>query len=304
MTFKTQSKKFLETLETRKRNPVKPRTIKAYQSYLRTWILPTLGSTDLASFENGAMRTFVRTLSPLAPATVVSIANLVKEIVASAQDANGNQLYPRAWNNDFMDLPVVSSRDQKTPVITQEGLQEAISRAVGQFGPLYALLAGTGLRISEGLALRVGPDDGKGSFWLSGENKLIIRGQVQDGVFIAPKTEAGFREVDIHADLNALLGALRRTAGSYLFVSESVHSGGHLPLPTAYDAAKKDGIPGFHSLRRFRVTRLREVSAPEDLLKFWIGHSGKDISDRYSKLAENVAIRKQWAEKAGLGFVV
>lgn len=302
MDFKMQSKKFLSGLETRKRNPVKPRTIKAYQSYLRTWILPSLGSTDLSKFENGAMKAFVAGLSGLAPSTVVSITNLVKEIVASAQDANGNELYPRSWNNEFMDLPVVSAREQKTPTIGVPELETAISRAVGQFGPLYALLAAAGLRISEALALRVGPDDGRGSFWLPKESKLVIRGQIQDGLILAPKTAAGFREVDIHPDVNRALASLNRSEGSYLFVSESGQKMGHLPLPTAYDAARKDGIPGFHSLRRFRVTRLREVGAPEDLLKFWIGHSGKDISDRYSKLAQNIAVRKEWAEKAGLGF--
>lgn len=302
MTFKTQAKRFLEALETRKRSPISENTIRIYKCYLRAWIIPTLGATELSKFENGAMKKFVAGLDKLAPSTVTSIANLVKEIVASAQDANGNQLYPRAWNNDFIDLPVVSSRDQRTPTIGVFSLQRAISRAEGQFGPLYALLAGTGLRISEALALKVGPDDGCSSVWLPSENKLIIRGQVQNGVFVRPKTAAGFREVDIHADLNALLGALRRTEGSYLFVSDSGHPNGYLPRPTAYDAAKKDGIPGFHSLRRFRVTRLREVGAPEDLVKFWIGHSGKGITDRYSKLAQDVAIRKQWVEKAALGF--
>ena len=71
-----------------------------------------------------------------------------------------------------------------------------------------------------------------------------------------------------------------------------------------FDAAAKDGIPGFHSLRRFRTTRLREVGTPEDILKFWIGHGSKDITDRYSKLASNEALRKEWAEKAGLGFSI
>ena len=304
MDIRTQSKKFLAGLESRKRNPAKPRTIKAYQSYLRTWILPAIGSVDLAKFENGAMKAFVAGLGGLAPSTVVSIANLVKEIIASAQDANGNALYPRAWNNEFMDLPVVSNRDQKTPTMTVPALETAISGARGQFGPLYTLLAASGLRISEALALKTGPDDGKGSFWIPEQSKLVIRGQLQDGGFLAPKTDAGYREVDIHPDINRSLASLSRTEGSYLFVSESGQTGGHLPLATAYDAMHKDGVPGFHSLRRFRVTRLREVGAPEDLLKFWIGHSGKDISDRYSKLSQNVAVRKDWAEKAGLGFSI
>jgi integrase len=302
MTFAQQSKKFLEALETRKRAPISANTIRIYQSHLRAHILPSLGGVNIAVFENGAMKRFVGGLEGLAPSTVVSIANLVKAVVASCQDANGNELYPRAWNNEFIDLPIVSSRDQKAPVIGVPALERAISGAGGQFRALYALLAGTGLRISEALALRAGrPDDGRSSIWLPGESKLIIRGQVQNGEFVRPKTAAGFREVDIHADINEVLCQEDCPAGNLLFTG---YNGGYLPLPTAYDAAKKDGIPGFHSLRRFRVTRLREVGAPEDLLKYWIGHSGKDISDRYSKLSQNVEIRKQWAEKAGLGFTL
>lgn len=300
MDFKTQSKKFIAALETRKRNPVSENTLRSYGSYLRTWILPTLGSTDISQFENGAMKAFVAGLSELSPSTIVIIANLVKEIVASAQDANGNQLFPRAWNNDFVDLPVVSARDQKAPTIGVAALETAISRSQGQFKPLYMLLAATGLRISEALALRAGPDDGRSSVWLPEHNKLIIRGQVQNGEFVRPKTAAGFREVDINADMNEVLCQLDRPSGNLLFMGHNEY----LPLATAYDAARRDGIPGFHSLRRFRVTRLREVGAPEDLLKFWIGHSGKDISDRYSKLAQNVVVRKEWAEKTGLGFSI
>ena len=36
--------------------------------------------------------------------------------------------------------------------------------------------------------------------------------------------------------------------------------------------------------------------------RFWVGHAGKDITDRYSKLAENIELRKEWARRAGLGF--
>ena len=299
MTFKTQSRKFLEALETRKRNPVSENTIRAYQSYLRTWILPKLGTTEVAAFENGAMRTFVRTLRPLAPATVVSIANLVKEIVASAQDANGNELYPRAWNNDFMDLPTVSARDQKTPTIGVPALETAISRTSGQFRALYALLAGTGLRISEALALRSGPDDGRSSVWLPEDHKLVIRGQLQNGEFVRPKTAAGYREVDINEDMNGVLCQLQRPAGDLLFAG---HNEGPLPLPTAYDAARRDGIPGFHSLRRFRITYLENQGVPRGLVQFWAGHSGKGITERYVKAGQDIESRKVWAERVGLGF--
>ena len=41
---------------------------------------------------------------------------------------------------------------------------------------------------------------------------------------------------------------------------------------------------------------------PEDFVQFWLGHKEKTITDRYSKMKERLELRKQWAEKAGLGF--
>ncbi len=66
--------------------------------------------------------------------------------------------------------------------------------------------------------------------------------------------------------------------------------------------ANDNGIAGFHSFRRFWTTRRREIGCPEDIIRFWLGHAGEDITDRYSKLAENVELRKEWALRAGLGF--
>ncbi len=59
---------------------------------------------------------------------------------------------------------------------------------------------------------------------------------------------------------------------------------------------------GFHSFRRFRVTHLRKQGTPEDLLRFWIGHGDKTVTDRYAKLSEDVAFRKTQAERVGIGF--
>jgi integrase len=65
--------------------------------------------------------------------------------------------------------------------------------------------------------------------------------------------------------------------------------------------SKQDGL-AFHSFRRFRVTHLRDQSVPEDILRFWIGHADKSLTDRYSKMKQRIDSRKELAEKAGAGF--
>ncbi|MBZ5682395.1 MAG: tyrosine-type recombinase/integrase [Acidobacteriia bacterium] len=59
---------------------------------------------------------------------------------------------------------------------------------------------------------------------------------------------------------------------------------------------------GFHCFRRFRVTHLRKNRVPEDLLRYWIGHADKSITDGYSKIKEDRAFRALCAESTGLGF--
>ena len=62
------------------------------------------------------------------------------------------------------------------------------------------------------------------------------------------------------------------------------------------------GIPGFHSLRRFRITHLQGANVPTTLTKFWSGHAAGDITERYTKIGSQIQERKDWSVKAGLGF--
>jgi hypothetical protein len=44
------------------------------------------------------------------------------------------------------------------------------------------------------------------------------------------------------------------------------------------------------------------VRCPDDLVKFWTGHAGRDMSDLYDKIREDVQYRKDVAESVGIGF--
>jgi hypothetical protein len=87
--------------------------------------------------------------------------------------------------------------------------------------------------------------------------------------------------------------------GAFLFQSTS---GRAMHLRTATARLKKHGIPGFHAFRRYRTTHMRDAVVPEDIIRFWLGHAGESVTDRYSKLAENEELRKKWTLRAGLGF--
>ena len=69
---------------------------------------------------------------------------------------------------------------------------------------------------------------------------------------------------------------------------------------------KKLGQPkaGAHAFRRFRTTCLRRQRTPEDLIRFWLGHANKSITDNYSLLKEDTEFRKKIAEQVGIGFQI
>lgn len=78
--------------------------------------------------------------------TIGNYVQVVKLLVASAVDEEGEQLYPRTWNRDFIQLPVVHKDQQHRPSVTDADLKLILSKTIEpKYAVLFALLAGTGL---------------------------------------------------------------------------------------------------------------------------------------------------------------
>lgn len=309
MNFKEQAENFMNHIATRKRNPVRLATRANYRSLLNKWILPSIGNLSLADVHNGTVKPLIDILAKaeMSPSTIGSVLYVVEAVVKSAQDANGNELYPRTWNTEFLDVPVLNHADQKAPTPTPKTVQRALDGSTGQFKALVALLAGTGLRIGEALALRVGPDNGVDSYWVPDEGTLIIRSTIVKGeVQHTPKTVAGKRTVDLHPDLNLLLMQTfcQKNLGQMDELLFHDTDGGPLRSNSTalYSALEKAGIHGFHSLRRFRLTHLDKVGASRGFIKASAGHADSDITDRYINSNVDADARKAATQNYGLGF--
>src|ERR1700722_8187301 len=74
-------------------------------------------------------------------------------VVASAVNENGEQIHPRTWNHEFMDLPEV--KNQRQPTHTSEVMKVIVASSQGRERMLYAFLAATGLRIGEALGIEI-----------------------------------------------------------------------------------------------------------------------------------------------------
>ena len=91
----------------------------------------------------------------LSPKTVNTYSQVVKAVVASAVNEEGEPVYPRKWNHELIDMPVVQRSKQNTPHFTGEVVTGIIKSSKGYKQMFLALLAGTGLRAGEAMGIEI-----------------------------------------------------------------------------------------------------------------------------------------------------
>jgi integrase len=177
-----------------------------------------------------------------------------------------------------------------------------VRKADGQEQVLYALLAGSGLRVGEALGLEIKH--------LSSDCRTItVEQSCWEGDIQTPKTKNAYRQVDLCTPLADLLKAFigdRQSGSVFSNRAGKPLSQTNIVRRSLHPILKELGVEqtGFHAMRRFRTTWLRKHQAPEDFIKFLLGHAKESVTDGYSKLADDVEFRKEVAEKIGTGFDV
>jgi len=301
ITFKQQGEIWLKYLSNRKRNPLEQTTIDTRRYALDKWIYHFFEGHLLADVTNRAMKEFVEHISKLAPATIRDYAYIVKGVVASAINEDGEELFPRTWNEEYIDAPMIGRQNQ--PTTDKEGMEAILKEAAGQYRVLYALLAGCGpLRAGEALGLEIGKH-------ISGDCRTLHilqkakRGEIQPYL----KTQSGERDVDLCSSLAAMLKDFIGTRTSGLLFSTSTYAQ-LLQSNTLQDSLhpilkKLEHVKGgFNIFRRYRITHLKKSDCPGALEHFWSGHAQTHVSERYTKLWQDRDYRLEWAEKIGMGF--
>jgi integrase len=351
VTFQQQAEIWLKESQTRNRNPISEATASGYRSYLQRHLNPVLGELPLSAVDNNAMKSLVKKLrdKKLAAKTIVEIVKVPKLVVASLK-ANGEEVYKRAWNHDYMDLPIVDPEDQNseawTPeqmtVILDAAFKTAVKKAKNVVYWLSLIVGGLGLRIGEALAIKVRDSVGcphckslkprkcqHGSAFSEDCRVLHVRQSVYGGKLKAPKTKNGIRDVDVPEALAKVLRqyVAGKETGTLLFKSRdgnplqqrNINRDWLHPLlekvglRTAERWRDKNGrrrvrcLEGsgvaWHAMRRFRCTHLDAQLIPESLIKIWLGHGKKGVTETsYIKIMGRMDTRKTCVENAGLGF--
>jgi integrase len=312
VTFKQQSLTWLERIRSRKRKPVATSTICDWEGVLNNWVNPLIGDCPISDVNNGALKELVAKMveKGLSAKTIENYLQVPKMVVASVVDFNGNQVFPRKWNHDFLDVPIVEKSKQNTPSFSSDVMTGLAKWKKPRERVLFILCGAAGPRIGEALGIEIDKH-------ISLDFRTISLRQKARHCKVERrlKTTNAPRDVDIHPDIAVLLKAFAggRKSG-FLFASRNGKplSSSNVIRRHLHPALKQLGYvnphtgtykAGNHAFRRFRNTYLKNYTAcPEGLYKYWMGHAGEDMSDLYDKIKEDVAFRRKWAERCGFGF--
>ena len=106
----------------------------------------------MSEVNNAALKRLIAKMSEggLSPKTISdNYVPVVKMVVASAVDEQGEQIYPRKWNHEFIDLPVVEQGKQNTPCFSAEVMTGLAQWKRPRERMIFILCGAAGLRIGE-----------------------------------------------------------------------------------------------------------------------------------------------------------
>lgn len=305
-TFRNQAKIYVRWVQTRDRQPIKDAS--SIKAALNRWILPEIGDFPLADVHNLTVKPLVDKMKrTLSARTVNKYVEYIGQIVASLKDGRtGEPIHRRKWDRSVMDLPIVNPRRQRRPALRLDAVNTLASKGTGDEQALYVLLAATGMRISEALALEI-------KHFVNGGRTIEVTQQVdRDTPRIVRylKTDAGTREVDLSTEVAEYLRGFISGKSGLLFETRNGTPYLHNNLEQRWltPRLKVMGIDekgmGFHAFRRFRKTWLRAERCQEDINNFWMGHQRETMSELYSRMEFELERRLDEAERVGVGFAV
>lgn len=320
-----QFKDLAEAWLTKQRNraalgKMKPASLATFEQRVNSHILPGLGNSEIETksivedsekreiqfFRPSVIKAFAESLV-LGPKTTHEVCALVKAILESSTDSEGEPTIQVKWRPSFIFENVREIGRQKQPTIGQDALNSIITdRSIRERDRvLIALAASTGMRVGEILALRYQGDE-TSTTWDAEAGAIQVRQSVWKGQLQEPKTDSAIRQIDISSPVVKMLSEFcqGKKPGEFIFPNASGK-----PMQRSYihqQILVPAGVPGAHSLRRYRASWADEQRMPRSLLCAWLGHSSKgaEITNLYIKSAENKNFRREWAERIGTGLEI
>ena len=180
---------------------------------------------------------------------------------------------------DIDPLKKVQTEPRYTP--TKQEVERVISQLHGWKQTMVMLAAGTGLRISEILALEWGN--------IQGDTISVEASAVKTNIG-TPKTRHSRRKVRVDKRLKVKLQEMRlQSTSSFLFLNRNgrLFSSVDVLNRVLYPAIRKADVPkfGFHGLRRFYENELESQQVMKDHIQKLMGHQiGSTVTDEHYRV--------------------
>lgn len=243
---------------------------------IKKHLIPSFGDLPLEQITEDRVKEWRANLvkgGKLAPKTIHNVWKILRLILGKK--------HVMGWD---IKLPKLSRKEQR--YITPEEAKKIVEHAPGQYKVVFALQFATGMRFGELAGLHVDDLDFQSS-------TVHIRRSTYRTQEVAPKTDAGFRDVTVDADTMQMLkeylnqqqltaGRLFKTRNGSPMVCANINRYVLKPL------CKKLGIPiaTTHAFRHGRVSVLQQNRVPGDLIKEWVGHTSLKITSRYTHFSD------------------
>ncbi len=248
---------------------------KYYDNMIDTHLMPVFGDMQLRLITKDAAQRFL---------TAKAEGDLSWKTVKHIRTAFGTILEAAVRDDLLISNPVRKTRmprrgvvDEKAP-IAPEGLKALIEKLAEPSRSIASLLAMTGLRIGELLALRWQDVDLQGGF-------LSVRQTVYEGHFDEPKTRRSKRRIPLGPRCVEIFAALKPTGAAPAALVFSARNGSPLSRRNLLNRQLKPtckalGLTGvnWHWFRHAHATLLDSVGAPIGTTQALLGHSSSEIT--------------------------
>jgi hypothetical protein len=145
------------TSEVGSASPLQLRPWNSGRPVSRTGLTQVLEICPLSEINNAVLKSVVAKMSEqgLSPKTIDNYVPVVKMVVASVVDEQGEEIYPRKWNHEFIDLPVVEKDRQNTPSFSSEVMTGLARWKRERERMIFVLCGAGGFRVGEALGIEI-----------------------------------------------------------------------------------------------------------------------------------------------------
>jgi integrase len=239
---------------------------------VRKHLIPPFGALPLDVITEDKVKEWLAGVlkdGKLAPKSIHNVWKILR-LILGHKHTNG-------WK---LKLPSIPRKEQR--YFKPEEVKKIIDKAEGHYKTVFALQFATGMRFGELAGLHVEDIDF--------ENSIIhIRRSTFKLIDTTPKTDAGYRAVNVDSDTMAMLklhlgnrqaGRVFQTRNGTPLVHANINR--HVLKPICREL----GIPigTTHAFRHGRVSVLQKARVQGDLIREWIGHTSLRMTSKYTHL--------------------